>query len=438
MKAIRADWVCPASAPPIRNGAILTDQSRIVGITNSVPEGIPVEEFSGCAIIPGFVNAHIHLELTVFRGYLEELSFVEWIQRLTRTKYDVLTLEDLHSSARLGALECLKAGVTTVGEVTDMGAGWEAMVEFGLRGVAYQEVFGPAEDTALAASQELESKVCRWRQQEETIRRIGVSPHAPYTVSTSLYRKVRDLAMRENLPVALHLAESAAEGDFVRTATGPFADHLRRRDIPVVARGLSPIGYLDGLGVLGDRTLIIHAVDCDAEDIRRLAQAGVAVAHCPKSNAKLGHGIAPITELIEAKIPVGLGTDSVASNNVIDMFEEMRAAAFLQRIRSGDPQTIAAKEAFRLATLGGARCLGLERHVGSLEAGKLADMAIVNLGDEALQPVYDPVEAMVYSANRANVVATFLGGTRVQAENSALAETVQRIADGLPKLPRPA
>ncbi len=431
IKAIRADWICPVTSPPVPDGAILIDGSRIVDVVPTVPDGISVESFDGCALLPGFVNTHIHLELTVLRGFLENLPFFEWIRRLTRTKYDHLTDEDLKISAELGAVECLRAGVTTLGEVTDAGAGWSAMTRFGLRGVAYQEVFGPADESASDALEALEQKVDTFRSQESPTCRVGVSPHAPYTVSASLYQQVGRFAARENLPVAVHLAESDAEGEFVRNGTGPFAEFLKGRGIPVSARGMSPVAYLDSLSVLGPETLVIHAIDSDAEDIGRLKENGVGVAHCPKSNLKFGHRIAPLTQFLAAEIPVGLGTDSVASNNAVDMFEEMRTAAFLQRTRSGDPTAIGAREALHLATLGGAHALGMEKDVGSLEPGKLADFAVVSLDDPAHQPVYDPIETLVYSANRKNIVATFLDGRRVEIDSSDLESRAGTIAQRL-------
>ena len=184
-KAIRADWICPVSAPPLRDGIILIEDGRILEIAQEAPNGVPVESFEGCAIIPGFVNTHVHLELTVLRGFLENLPFFEWIRTLTEAKYKHLTSEDLLCSARLGAIECLEAGVTAVGEVTDLGAGWSAINEFGLSGVAYQEVFGPSEDVAPDALRALIDKVNAMRGNESPTCRVGVSPHAPYSVSAN-------------------------------------------------------------------------------------------------------------------------------------------------------------------------------------------------------------------------------------------------------------
>ena len=431
MKVFQADWVCPISDKPIRDGVVVVEGEKILEVGGTAPAGMPVESFPGCALIPGFVNAHIHLELTILRGFLEDLPFQTWIRRLTRTKYEHLSEEELLVSARLGALECFGAGVTAVGEVMDIGTGWDAMVETGLRGVAFQEVFGPQEQVASEALRGLKEKVGVLRKNESATRRVGVSPHAPFTVSAPLFENVRDLSALEHLPLTVHVAESREETQFVRDGSGPFAAHWNSREIPVVARGATPIQYLDDLGVFSSRSLAIHAIEADSADIATLGARGAAVAHCPKSNIKLGHGVAPVAEFVDAGIPVGLGTDSVASNNVVDMFEEMRAAIFLQRTRRNDPAAIGAQGAMRMATLDAARCLGLEDHLGSLEEGKLADIVVVDLNDPALRPVYDPVEAMVYSASRKNVIATFLGGERVEIDTAETITQAQTIADRL-------
>ena len=250
-------------------------------------------------------------------------------------------------------------------------------------------------------------------------------------MSARLFESVRDLSALEHVPLTVHVAESREETQFVRDGSGPFAEHWNSREIPVVARGATPIQYLDDLGVFSSRTLAIHAIEADSDDIATLGARGASVAHCPKSNIKLGHGVAPVAEFVDAGIPVGLGTDSVASNNVVDMFEEMRAAIFLQRTRKNDPAAIGARRALRMATLDAARCLGLEERLGSLEEGKLADIVVVDLNDPALRPVYDPVETMVYSASRKNVIATLLGGERVDLDPADTIKQAQAIADRL-------
>lgn len=432
MTVYEADWICPISGPPIRNGAIAVENGRIskLGLIEDI-HGDHRVHYSGCAVIPGFVNAHAHMELTVFRGFLENVPFAEWIRRLVQTKYQLLTRDDLGLSARLGAIEMLRAGVTTVAEVMDTGTGWEAMVEFGLQGIAYQEVFGPSESVVAESMKGLTEKIDNHRLRESESQRIGVSPHAPYTVSRPLYEAVRDYARAESLRMTAHIGESREETAFVRDGAGPFAEAHEKRGIPVSARRMMPVAYLERLGLLGPGMLLVHAVEADDRDIDRLRDTGSFVVHCPKSNAKLGNATARIRDMRAKNVHVSLGTDSVASNNVIDMFEEMRAAIFQQRTLTGDIAALTAHDAFHMATIEGAKALGLEMQLGSLEAGKRADFAVVDLSKPSAQPVYDPVETMVYSASRTDVKRVFLAGNEVTFNDSEMLKQIAALGSRL-------
>ena len=415
MIAYQADWVCPATSDAVRNGYVLVKDGRIVRVgSEAPPPDVECVNFPGCAMIPGFVNAHTHLELTLFRDILGNLPFAEWIGQLVRIKYGSCTPEVLRLSARVGAIEMLRAGVTTVGEVMDVGSGWEAMLEFGLQGIAYQEVFGPAEEAAPGALSALQEKVDQHRKRETSTQRVGVSPHAPYTVSKPLYEGVRDYARRESLPMTAHIAESGDETLFVRDGTGPFAAAHGKRDIVVVARHARPVAYLDKLGLLGPDMLAVHVIEIDAEDLQRLRETGTFVVHCPKSNAFLGHGVARVADMRRLGIGVALGTDSVASNDSIDMFGEMR--------RAQEQQGLSFEDVFRMATTEGARALGMETQLGSLEAGKRADFAVVGLRDA----VTDPVENIVRFAKPADVRSTYVGGREVRVDDHDLREELAR------------
>lgn len=427
MTVYQADWLCPASSDPLAGGAIAVENGRIVDV-GLLPPAADTVRFPGCAIIPGFVNAHAHLELTILRGFLEDVDFFKWIRAVTVLKQQKLTVDDMRTSARLGVIEALAAGVTCVGEVMDAGVSWPAMIEYGLQGVAYQEVFGPSDAQADDAFKGLVAKVDSMRSLETPAQRLGVSPHAPFTVSPRLFRMVKDYARKQNLAVTVHVAESAEEDRFVRRGEGPFADRHRQRGFAVTAEDCSPIAYLDRCGVLDRDTLLIHAIRLDDGDFAILRRTGASVVHCPKSNAKLGHGIARLLELRDGGVRLSLGTDSVASNNVVDMFEEMRAAVFMQRARLGSFAALGATAAFRMATLGGAECLGLEAHLGSLEKDKRADFVVVDLSEPAMQPVFDPVQSMVYSACRRNVRATYLAGEAVKLDSAPVVEDIRGIA----------
>jgi 5-methylthioadenosine/S-adenosylhomocysteine deaminase len=228
-----------------------------------------------------------------------------------------------------------------------------------------------------------------------------------------------------------HIAESRDEVLFVRDGAGPFGDGQRARGFDVAPRGCTPIGHLHNLGLLGPDMLLIHAIEADDADLQWIAESGSTVVHCPKSNAKLAHRTARVEDMRRWVIPVALGTDSVASNNVADMFEEMRAAVFFQRTLTGRIHALTARDAFRMATFDGARCLGLEKNVGSLEAGKRADFVVVDLGEPATQPIYDPVETMVYSASRSDIRATFLAGRAVTIDDSEILSEAAEIAERL-------
>jgi 5-methylthioadenosine/S-adenosylhomocysteine deaminase len=430
MTIYEADWVCPASSPPIRDASIAVDHGRITQLPES-REGHNRLRFPGCAIIPGFVNAHSHLELTILRGFLDDLPFSEWIPKLTRAKYEQLTRDEMLASARLGCMEMIRAGVTCLAEVMDLGTAWPAMREFGLQGIAYQEVFGPSEDQLDEAVTALIKKVDGFREDETDTFRVGVSPHAPYTVSSKLYEAVNWYAQQDNLRLTTHIAESEDEGIFVRSAAGVFADRWKKRGIPLNPAGCSPLAYIDGLGLLRPETLLIHAIDLEDSDFEILRSQRPAVVHCPKSNAKLAHAVARLDDIRNTGIPVGLGTDSVASNNAVDMFEEMRCAIFQQRARTKRFDVLDATAVFRMATLEGAECLGLSADLGSLDVGKRADFVVVDLNDAALQPVYDPISAMVYSASRQNIRTTFIGGREITVDPDELIRECAAIAKRL-------
>jgi cytosine/adenosine deaminase-related metal-dependent hydrolase len=432
MTVYEADWICPVAGPPIKDGAISVEAGRLVSVGSAVEvAGSHRMRYSGCTIIPGFVNAHAHLELTILRGLLENIPFLKWIQQLTHIKYQVLNRDDLKLSAQLGAIEMLRAGVTTVAEVMDVGTGWEAMREFGLQGIAYQEVFGPADSAAVESMKGLAEKVSRIRTEESATMKIGVSPHAPYTVSRPLYELVRDYARKEGLQMTAHVAESRDETGFVRDGAGPFAAAHAKRGIEVTARRCMPVAYMESLGLLGPDMLLVHGVEVNERDLDHLRDTGTFVVHCPKSNAKLGNATARVHDMLVQGVPVSLGTDSVASNNHIDMFEEMRAAIFQQRTLTGRIDALTAADALRMATVEGARSLGMEGALGSLEQGKRADFVVVDLSRPATQPVFDPIETMVYSASRADVRAVFSAGRELSLDDSAVLKEVARVAGKL-------
>ena len=432
----RARFVLPITAPPIHDGVVAVDGEHIAYVGPRT-EGPRAEEASlgNALLLPGLVNTHSHLELTAMRGFLEGVDFRTWIVRLTTAKRTVLSRDMLLDAARYGIGEGLRHGITTYGDTCDSGVAFHAMRECGVRGVMYQEVFGPDPAQCDGALVELRDKIDRLRPLETARVRVGVSPHAPYTVSDPLFAAVSEYARRDSLPVAIHIAESQLETDLVVGGTGSFADGLRARGIAVASRSRSPIRLLASLGVLAAKPLLIHCVRIDQDDISLIAESQCAVAHCPASNAKLGHGIAPLTALLDARVTIGLGSDSVASNNRMDLLEEARVAVLFQRAQRGRFGELSAADSLALATLGGARALGLDGDIGSLEVGKAADLAAFPL--QAAGPVYDPQTTAVFAlpGTRASFVAA-AGQVLVRdgvllGEDDALEYRVQQSADAL-------
>ncbi len=261
-------------------------------------------------------------------------------------------------------------------------------------------------ESALAT---LRAQIAALRPWESDLVRLGVSPHAPYTVHEDLLIDAVAFAVGAGMPVAIHLAESEDEIRFLRDGEGPFAEGLRARGIPVVRRSHSPVHLLVELGVVLGRPLLIHCVRVDETDIAFIAEYGCPVAHCPTSNAILGHGVAPLREMLDAGVIVGLGSDSLASNDRLDVLGEARQALLLQRARLNRSTALSSVEAVTLATVGGARALGLEARVGTLEPGKEADLAAFPLASDRLPPTDDPWDAALAAAERHAILVTVAG-----------------------------
>jgi 5-methylthioadenosine/S-adenosylhomocysteine deaminase len=390
--------VLPVEGEPIEDGAVAVEDGLIAAVGRRSELGSD-EHFDDAALLPGLVNAHSHLEYAVYAGFGDGLTdFAEWIRIHTERKRR-LAWDGYLDVARFGAAECLRSGITTVGDCSFSGAAGVAAAQLGLRAVVYLEVFGAEPESALAQFEALREQVAPVLSD---LVRPGISPHAPYSVSPEVYRACAALG----LPLATHISESPSELAYLEDGSGPWAG------IPwlVEPPGTSGARLLAREGLLGPGLLAAHCVVVDADEIALLAEHDVAVVHCPRSNAYVGCGTAPLRELREAGIRVGLGTDGVSSTPSYDFFDELRAAVMFARARERRPDALSAAEALELATLGSARALGLGEAVGSLVPGKQADLTVVSLSGSPYVPWEDPAAAVVFGGSPERVLRTVVDG----------------------------
>jgi 5-methylthioadenosine/S-adenosylhomocysteine deaminase len=452
---LEADWVLPIAGPPISAGAVLVREGSIEAVGPAAQlravfcdEGGPVRSFPGCVLMPGFVNVHSHLEYSAFHGFSPSCGFGEWMLRLLIARRR-LSAEDYAVSAAWGARECARCGITCIADTSF--EGWtslRAAAEVGLRGRVYLEVIGLDDEAVPTVMERTEARVALLQGERTPLLEVGLSPHAPYTVSRRLYRELARFARRNAMWTATHVAESRAEVELLERGSGSIARAYKAAQLwkgrRWTAPGLRPAAYVAASGGLDHTTLAVHCVQLDDLDIATLAASGAAVAHCPRSNAWLQCGIAPVSELRTAGVRVGLGTDSLASNDSLDMFAEMRAAqaAVLQR---GSSAPLSAEEVLRMATLDGARAIGVDELVGSLEVGRRADLTVVRLPPDARRilatsagatqgsPAGCVVDALVRWASAEDVVATFVDGVAVYqgaCENKGDGETCVGVHGG--------
>ncbi len=422
MKIFSADYVLPIAAEPIEDGAAAVAKDKIVAIgkRDDLLEKFPEaehENFGEAAIMPGLINAHSHLEITAMRGFLDDVEddFYSWLMKLTTTRAEKLTEEDIETAAIFGALEGVRAGVTCFGDIGRYGkAGFEALKKVGLRGILFQETeFSPKNEEADNDFVKLKDKFLTLKEAETELVKVGISPHAPYTVSRRLFEKITDYALAQNVKISIHAAESNQERDFFTTGEGFFAELYKNLNIEWHAPQISTIEYLAKIGVLQTKPLLAHCVKVSEKDIEIIAESAARVAHCPKSNAKFGHGIAPLEKFLAAHIRVGFGSDSVASNNTCDILEETRFATLLARTLEGSNRFLSAEEMIRTAAFGGAAALGLENEIGTLETGKQADLIVVALNNIAQMPVHDVYSALLFASNARDVHLTMVAGEEI-------------------------
>jgi 5-methylthioadenosine/S-adenosylhomocysteine deaminase len=395
-----------------RDADILIEGDRIaaVGQAVSAAAGVQILDGRGLAVIPGLVNAHTHLYQNFLKGLRDDVGLVEWCNTtLFPLGYAVHRKHWLggdetcgYQWAMLSALEMLAGGVTCCVDLhQSMDSIFRAWQEVGIRGVAALLVAdrwlpGPLRKDLDATKAEAHRLATTWHGAHPRLD-VVLGPSTPFLCSRELLLWVRDRAAELGIGVQIHLAETRYEVAQVLAETG-----------------LTPIAYAHSLRLLGPRTTAVHCVHVTDADIDLLAETGTTVVHCPKSNLKLGSGVAPIPTMLRRGVTVALAADGAASNDTLDMFEEMRFAALLHKGVNEDPTVITARQAFAMATAGGARAAGLDG--GAIDPGKLADLALLRLDRPHLQPLHDPINTVVYCAKASDVTATIVGGQIVMQD----------------------
>jgi 5-methylthioadenosine/S-adenosylhomocysteine deaminase len=401
---IEARWLLPVQPwSLIEHGAVAVRDGRIVALGAAAelsPQVVAARHtrLPAQVLMPGLVNAHAHVGMTLLRGYADDLPLMRWLhERVWPAESRWLAPDFVRDSTRLGCAEMLRAGITTFSDMYFFpDAAIAAAQRCGMRMVAGLPVLEFATAYARDAAAYLHAGLAardRWAGAPGL--HFTLAPHAPYTVSDDTFGRIATFAAQLDLRVHVHLHETR--------------DEIEQG---LAQSGERPLARLRRLGLLGPELIGVHAVHLLDEEIGVLAEHGVALVHCPTSNLKLGSGIARLGDWLAAGLTVGLGSDSVVSNNRHDLFSEMRLAALLAKGSSGDAAMLPARQALHLATLGGAMALGLGEQTGSLEPGKAADLIAVDLAAAHLQPLYDPISQLVYCADREQVSDVWVGGER--------------------------
>lgn len=349
-------------------------------------------------LMPGFVNVHTHASMTLFRGLADDLPLMRWLEDHIFPAESRLSKDLVRQGADLACLEMIASGTTTFCDMYLFEEGVaEAARDAGMRAVVGEVLYdfpSPSYGCLEQGFAHVEAMALAWKDHPRIT--IAVKPHSPYLCAPELLVRAFELAEKHNLPFVIHLAETLSEEQRIQAAYGK-----------------SPTAHLAGLGTLSPRTLAAHCVVMSENDIALFAEKGAHVAHNPQSNMKLASGIAPVPDMLAAGISVGLGTDGAASNNDLNMLSEIRAAALIHKVTRKDPTVMNARTVLRMATIEGARCLGLEDRIGSLEAGKEADLILIRTDSPHMTPLYHPCSHVVYAAGRHDISDVFIAGKRV-------------------------
>lgn len=445
MKIITAKWLLPITSDPIENGAVVIEKNNIVDfgklkeIINKYNPG-EIEDFGQSLIMPGFVNAHAHLEMSVFKGQCDDLPFTAFVIQLAK-KSKSLSDSDWAISSEMGALEALGAGITCIGDSTTTRASIDVLKRSGMRFISFLEVDG-MDDSKIPEVLDDLKEICEEHSdlKNDKYHKLGILPNATFSVSSALYKALIEFAVSNKMPLCTHLAESPAEYEFVKYGSSKLATEyfpfMGWDDILWQPMGCSPVKYLQQWGVFDQPIIAVHAIQVDRRDIDILEESNVSIITCPRSNAKLGEGIAPLREFSKRKMEIGLGIGGLASSNSMDMFDEMRIGLLLQRGVEKNISDLNAEKFVYFATMGGAKVLGMDSKIGSIEAGKYADLIVVDLSKSHQIGTRNPYSALVYSANETDVISTMIDGKTIYDRgtyNTLDAEKIIREANVLRK-----
>ncbi len=395
----------------IAGGAVAIDGGEIVAVDSTAVirqrfRGRDTLDARGGVVLPGLINTHTHAPMVLYRGLADDLALMEWLEKyIFPAEAKTVSPEFVRVGTRLAALEMIQSGTTTYADMyyfeDEIAKETKAA---GLRGVLGQTIIQfPVADakTPADALARADRFIAAWKT--DPLITPAVAPHAMYTLDGPMLTASRNLAQRHGVPLLIHLAETQNE---VQTS------QERHK--------ATPIAYLDTLGFLGPNVLAAHAVWVSEEDIAVLKARGVGVSHNPESNMKLASGVAPVTKYLTEGVHVGLGTDGAASNNDLDMFDAMRTAALLHKLHTGDPRVVSAKQALHMATAGGAAALGMSGRIGSLEAGKRADLIVVSMDRARQTPLYDPISHLVYATRGDDVHTVVVEGKALMRNRKVL------------------
>ena len=393
-------------------GAVAIDGTNIVAVG---PAGDVVARYrgrqrvdvNGAVVIPGLINTHTHAPMVLYRGLADDLPLQEWLEKyIFPAEAKTVSRSMVQAGTRLAALEMIRSGTTTYADMYYFEEEIARVTKAaGIRGVLGQTIIQfPVADakTPQDALSRAEAFIKEFERDELIV--PAVAPHAAYTNDGKTLLASRALATKYNVPILIHVAETEPE----------------LKNSQAAHDGMSPVQYLQSIGFWGPRTVANHGVWVSASDMTVLRSHGVAVSHNPESNMKLASGIAPVPDYLSAGITVGLGTDGAASNNDLDMFEAMRMAALLHKVSTRDPRTIPASTALEMATINGARALGLDTQTGSLEAGKRADLVVVSMDSARQTPMYDPISHLVYASRGDDVRSVMVNGRFVMRDGKVI------------------